>query len=198
MECSICFGAIEKSVTTLSCGHHFHLGCIGRWVIKNESCPLCRHEMEEHEKIAEDVEEEEDEFEYDDDEGSEGSEDSDEPGLNWAQVNGHWVEVNEGDKYHIPEFNAENHAFWAMRNMFESLESGEEISAPAEKMASRPIVSYRSKRIIRRGQNGRTIIERHEVPVYETALSNYRRANKVQFRVEESREDEDDDGYLSA
>lgn len=194
MECSICFAAIEKSVTTLSCGHNFHLGCIGRWILKNESCPLCRHEMEEHEKIAEEAEEEEDEFEYDDN-SSEGSDDSDEPGVNWARVNGEWVDVNQGDKYFIPEFDLEAHAFWVMRNTFERLESGEGVAATEEKVAERPIASYKTKRIIRRGQDGRTVVEVQIQPVYETALSMYRRANKVQFRIEE---EDDADGYLSA
>ena len=195
MECSICLAALDKSLATLSCGHHFHLGCIGRWVLKNESCPLCRHEMEEHEKIAEDADDEESEFEYDD-EGSEGSDESDDvPATNWARVNGHWVEVNEGDKYHIPEFDLEAHAFWVMRNTFEMLESGQEVSVSTEKVPERPIASYKSKRIIRRGQDGRTVVEVQIQPVYETALSMYRRANKVQFRIEE---DDDADGYLSA
>lgn len=150
--------------------------------------------MEEHEKIAEDVEEEEDEFEYGDDD-SEGSEDSDEPGVNWARVNGEWVDVNQGDKYYIPEFDEEAHAFWVMRNTFERLESGEEVAAAPEKVAERPIASYKSRRIIRRGQDGRTIVQVQIEPVFETALSTYRRANKVQFRIEET---DDADGYLSA
>lgn len=196
MECSICFAAIEKSVTTLSCGHHFHLGCIGRWILKNESCPLCRHEMEEHEKIAEDVEEDEEEdyeSEYDSEEEESDYDELEE--VNVARVNGRWRELDESHKMFIPKFDPEAHAFWVLRTTFEKLESGEQFVTPTEKVEERPILSYKTKRIIRRVGDGRTLMEVQMKPVFETLANVYKRTNKVQFRVEEEK---DDEGYLSA
>lgn len=65
MDCSICYEAITDITgqTTLGCSHVFHFRCIVKWfdsqVDNNvkESCPCCRHEATEHEKLPEPVEE---------------------------------------------------------------------------------------------------------------------------------------------
>ena len=53
-ECPICYEEITKGsgITTLSCSHSFHLKCIAVWILKSETCPCCRKEVSEHEKIA--------------------------------------------------------------------------------------------------------------------------------------------------
>ena len=86
----------------LSCGHQFHLGCIGRWILKTETCPMCRHEMGDHEKIAED------EASASDDEDFYESEDEQQSSL-----------------LIIPKFDAESFALRVMRDTFEKVEAGE-------------------------------------------------------------------------
>ena len=52
--CAICYCDIvtkTTGVTTLSCSHSFHLGCIAPWITKSETCPCCRSEVTEFEKI---------------------------------------------------------------------------------------------------------------------------------------------------
>ena len=56
-DCSICFDAVTATTgrTTLSCGHEFHLKCIGSWLMRSEAaatCPCCRSEPTEHERLA--------------------------------------------------------------------------------------------------------------------------------------------------
>ncbi len=43
-ECSICFNSMIKtnSIEKLSCDHNFHSECINKWLINNNTCPLCR------------------------------------------------------------------------------------------------------------------------------------------------------------
>ena len=53
-DCSICFDAIAVSTTgcvEMSCSHKFHLKCIGTWLSKNSSCPLCRNKPSELETL---------------------------------------------------------------------------------------------------------------------------------------------------
>ena len=60
-ECSICLECISASTTgrvEMSCSHSFHLKCIGMWLNKNSSCPLCRSKPSEME-ILEETEEHE-------------------------------------------------------------------------------------------------------------------------------------------
>jgi hypothetical protein len=49
MECPICYENIDAStgITTLSCSHSFHFGCISGWFLKQDvgTCPCCRKEM---------------------------------------------------------------------------------------------------------------------------------------------------------
>jgi hypothetical protein len=53
-ECPICYEAINKDtgVSTLACSHSYHLKCIATWLSKNDSCPCCRKEVNEHEKLS--------------------------------------------------------------------------------------------------------------------------------------------------
>jgi hypothetical protein len=67
MDCSICYEAITETTgkTSLGCSHTFHFRCIVKWFdsqVENdikESCPCCRHEATEHEKLPEPIPEEE-------------------------------------------------------------------------------------------------------------------------------------------
>ncbi len=126
-NCSICLDDILATTgsATLSCGHHFHIGCLGRWLVKNESCPYCRHEANDKEKIAEDQEDDE-ESEYEDDE----YEDEEDDYPNYTRV---WRWVGPGNMVNvevlkpIPEYNEEEHALWVFRKTMEMLENGEPI-----------------------------------------------------------------------
>lgn len=45
-DCSICLEEISArntGLTELTCGHKYHPRCIGKWLIKNPSCPECRN-----------------------------------------------------------------------------------------------------------------------------------------------------------
>jgi hypothetical protein len=55
----------ETGVVTTSCGHSFHLTCISKWFSKDETCPCCRKETSNTEKL-ETIEESDDEDEYED------------------------------------------------------------------------------------------------------------------------------------
>ena len=110
---------------TMTCGHQFHLGCVARWLLKTESCPLCRREATEKEKIAEDQSEDSCSEDYDDDESSVNSEDGD-----WVRVaTGRWILRSERDSLEIPDYDHEKHAFWVLRRTFELLEAGVDIAA---------------------------------------------------------------------
>jgi len=53
-DCSICLHTIDVSTTgcvEMSCSHKFHLKCIGTWLSKNSSCPLCRNTPTEMETL---------------------------------------------------------------------------------------------------------------------------------------------------
>jgi len=54
IDCSICLDNIDVKVTgctEMACGHKFHLGCIGKWLKSNNSCPMCRTQPTEKEKL---------------------------------------------------------------------------------------------------------------------------------------------------
>ncbi|KAL8265862.1 hypothetical protein R6Q59_003206 [Mikania micrantha] len=43
--CSICWDEFEKNnakMGRLECGHRFHEGCVKRWLLSKNTCPLCR------------------------------------------------------------------------------------------------------------------------------------------------------------
>lgn len=55
-ECPICFDDICVSTTgcvEMSCSHKFHLKCIGKWLNKNSTCPMCRNKPSELETLQE-------------------------------------------------------------------------------------------------------------------------------------------------
>ena len=119
MECSICMNAITAATgsTTTSCGHTYHLGCFVRWIMnpEHETCPLCRAVPAEEEKVAV----------HDDNESEAESEDEEN---DWGS--------DRTTNLEIPEFDAENHAFWVMRRTFalaEADEHGSVSSAPEKK-----------------------------------------------------------------
>ena len=92
MDCAICFDAItaQTGSTTMACSHSFHFGCLVKWFGSqadkdlHESCPCCRHEATEHERLPEGEPEESDE-----ESDEESEEDSDEESD--AQLNFHLV-----------------------------------------------------------------------------------------------------------
>ena len=50
-ECCICYeSCCNKATTQLECGHEFHTKCIFTWLSKNNSCPLCRKEVDQFKK----------------------------------------------------------------------------------------------------------------------------------------------------
>ena len=105
MDCSICCDTINvwTGHVTLSCQHIYHLGCIGRWILKSTTCPMCRQETSDKEKILKD-----------DETMSWASEDEDDES-----------EIEED----IPEFDEAVHALWVMRKTFEMIEDGQSISS---------------------------------------------------------------------
>lgn len=127
-NCSICLDDILQSTgsATLSCGHQFHIGCLGRWLVKNESCPYCRHEANDKEKIAED--QEDDDIEYDSE-----YEDDDEEEDDYPHYTSIWRWSGPGNMMTleilkpIPEYNEEEHALWVFRKTMEMLENEEPI-----------------------------------------------------------------------
>ncbi len=42
---TICMENIDDDVYTVNCGHIYHTECISEWAKKNNSCPLCRCDM---------------------------------------------------------------------------------------------------------------------------------------------------------
>lgn len=48
-ECCICLTAYSDGaqLCTLPCNHHFHYGCISRWLRINASCPLCKFNIKD-------------------------------------------------------------------------------------------------------------------------------------------------------
>jgi hypothetical protein len=44
MNCTICQEHSNEEVVHTDCGHSFHISCIAGWVIRNDTCPLCRSE----------------------------------------------------------------------------------------------------------------------------------------------------------
>lgn len=59
MDCAICYDAITAATgkVELSCSHSFHFSCLTSWFNTQsgndlgQSCPCCRHESNEHEKM---------------------------------------------------------------------------------------------------------------------------------------------------
>ena len=60
-NCGICLETIDDPIG-FQCNHSFHNKCISHWLLQNNTCPLCRHEIYETTET-----EDEDEYEYDED-----------------------------------------------------------------------------------------------------------------------------------
>jgi hypothetical protein len=46
LKCPICFELITNSNLTITeCDHYFHSNCIFISLIKNDNCPICRHQL---------------------------------------------------------------------------------------------------------------------------------------------------------
>lgn len=137
-ECSICMEELAKTTgsSTMACGHCFHIGCLARWLTKNETCPYCRHEANEHERFQE-LADDDSEEEYDSDDDEE--EENEDNGEEWIRVgNGRWISVTRRanvqrtQNLEIPEYDEEAHALWVFRKTMELLESGQEIQPQKE------------------------------------------------------------------
>jgi hypothetical protein len=133
-ECSVCLDEITQATgsATMACGHCFHIKCIGRWLNNNETCPYCRHEANEHERIEEDKEE--DDASEDDDEDDDSVESE---GEQWVRASdGHWITIRQRNRragiLDIPEYDGEAHAFWVFRKTMEMMESGLELTVQKE------------------------------------------------------------------
>ena len=131
MDCSICLEKVDETTgsATLSCGHLFHFGCLARWILKNETCPYCRHQTNAFESI----QESDDEETLSDDE-SQSIEQA--PSLRWIRVGpGHWRIFEDAVVHQIPDYDENAHALWVFRNFFEALENTNtlEVSASQEK-----------------------------------------------------------------
>ncbi len=130
MDCTICFEQIDERTgsANLSCGHIFHFGCLARWMLKNETCPYCRHEANTYETIAND-ECEDDATESD----AESQSIEREHSLRWIRVGpGHW-RIFENAIAEIPDYDEEAHALWVFRNFFEALENTNTLEVVSEK-----------------------------------------------------------------
>mmetsp|Transcript_74664 Transcript_74664/g.136368 ORF Transcript_74664/g.136368 Transcript_74664/m.136368 type:complete len:321 (+) Transcript_74664:66-1028(+) len=46
--CVVCLADFDEGdvARKLPCGHHFHKGCIDRWLQRNKRCPLCMHPVD--------------------------------------------------------------------------------------------------------------------------------------------------------
>lgn len=144
MDCPICYESISETTgkVTTSCGHTFHFKCLNGWYTRLQmedegelSCPYCRTKAGEYEKTDSIQEEEDDE------------EEEEESVSNWIRIGeGHWVirpqrnrlhDLAEAasrrgreDKYAIPPYNAERHAYWNLRHFFENSEEQPQMKEP--------------------------------------------------------------------
>ena len=42
-DCSICLDGLDRdAVSRLVCRHTFHASCLSQWLVQNNTCPLCR------------------------------------------------------------------------------------------------------------------------------------------------------------
>lgn len=51
--CAICQDEVkmQTGMTTLACSHSYHLRCLVMWISKHTTCPCCRAELTNNEKI---------------------------------------------------------------------------------------------------------------------------------------------------
>jgi hypothetical protein len=55
MSCSICLCDDENELESLPCGHSFHSKCIISWLLKNNTCPICRFTESEQQEDSNNV-----------------------------------------------------------------------------------------------------------------------------------------------
>jgi hypothetical protein len=149
MDCSICFETIDERTGSarLSCGHLYHFGCLARWVLKNQNCPYCRHQTNAYETIQEDSGTE-DESELFDAE----SQTIEEPNLRWIRIGpGHWRVFDDAISQ-LPDFSEEDHALWAFRSLFGSLESSDPLP-PAAPLVQKQEQQESQQRLLFRHRN---------------------------------------------
>jgi hypothetical protein len=44
-DCPVCLEPHEARASALRCGHAFHADCIGRWLERARTCPMCRADV---------------------------------------------------------------------------------------------------------------------------------------------------------
>jgi hypothetical protein len=62
MSCSICMNEVNCDIVNTPCGHVFCNKCLTKWLMKKNTCPMCRHSIGEWDED----EDEDDEEEVDD------------------------------------------------------------------------------------------------------------------------------------
>ena len=52
-KCPICLCDIDNDSNKkkLKCSHEFHRFCINKWLLKNDTCPVCRHNVKKKSKL---------------------------------------------------------------------------------------------------------------------------------------------------
>ena len=80
MECAICYEAVTAATgrSVMSCGHEFHMRCLVQWLQKPDgsgSCPCCRKEPGELERLMAPPVDSEDDSDEDDDDDDDSDED---------------------------------------------------------------------------------------------------------------------------
>jgi hypothetical protein len=46
-DCAICYEAMKRSgVLRAACGHSYHVSCLSKWAEQNETCPMCRGDLD--------------------------------------------------------------------------------------------------------------------------------------------------------
>ena len=63
MSCSICLNSLENLITT-PCNHEFCNGCLTKWLLNNNCCPMCRHNIG-HQKCSDEDEDEDNIYDID-------------------------------------------------------------------------------------------------------------------------------------
>ena len=65
--CNICFDNLNKDVSIQTpCDHTFCNNCLTQWLLKNNNCPMCRHNLGEDKPQDINISEDDDEEEFED------------------------------------------------------------------------------------------------------------------------------------
>ena len=103
-ECPVCYETVPSGVNncTTDCGHAFCFTCIMKCLEKNNTCPICRHILQEEQQYDDNYDDDEnDDDENDDAENDDAENDDDEndDDENDSNVSGTEPEINYED-YH--------------------------------------------------------------------------------------------------